>query len=254
MAKLEGKTALITGASSGSGTGIARRFIEEGANVVMTARGKDRLIEAATELGERAVPLTMDVGNPESVNATFQEVSRKFGKLDILINNAAVYRPTAVEDLNDEEVQTQLNTNFLGAVHTCRAAIPLLRAAGGGDIINTSSESTGHPFPLLSIYVSTKAALEMFSRVLAMEVRKDNIRVTNLVQGTASGPGEGSSGWAWTDDERENAFKLWGEMGLLNEVYGKGEGQSVDEVGEVHLFIVTRPRSQQLDTVWCRSF
>ena len=94
----------------------------------------------------------------------------------------------------------------------------------------------------------------MFSRVLAMEVRKDNIRVTNLVQGTASGPGEGSSGWAWTDDERENAFKLWGEMGLLNEVYGKGEGQSVDEVGEVHLFIVTRPRSQQLDTVWCRSF
>lgn len=253
MGKLDGKTALITGASSGSGLGIARRFIKEGAIVILTARGENRLVEATRSLGQRAVPIAMDVGRPETVDSTFDEVAGRFGKLDILINNAAVYRPAAVENLDNETVQAQVNTNFLGAVHTCRAAIPLLRAAGGGDIVNTSSESTGHPFPLLSIYVASKAALEAFSRVLAMEVRHENIRVSTLVQGTASGPGGGSTGWGWTDEERENAFKLWEKMGLLDEAFGHGPGQSVDEVADVHLYIVTRPRSQRLDTVWCRS-
>lgn len=253
MAKLEGKIALITGASSGSGIGISKRFIAEGATVILTARGADRLTELAAELGEQAVPLAMDVSDPASVKQAFEHIDQQFSKLDILINNAAVYRPTAVEELIDRDLQAQLNTNFLGPVYTCRAAIPLLRAAGGGDIINTSSESTSHPFPLLSMYVASKAALEMFSRVLSMEVRKEGIRVTNLIQGTTSGAGTGSTGWGWTDQEKEKAFKLWGEMGLLGEAFGSGPGQSVEDVGEVHLFIVTRPKGQQMDTVWSRS-
>ena len=76
------------------------------------------------------------------------------------MNNTAVYRPCRVELLSDLDIEQQVATNFLGPVHTCRAAIPLLRAAGGGDIVNTSSESTLHPFPMLSMYVATKAALE----------------------------------------------------------------------------------------------
>src|SRR5207248_25756 len=83
----------------------------------------------------------------------------------------------------------RVSTNFLGPVYTCRAAIPLLRAAGGGDIVNTSSESTLDPFPMLSMYVATKAALEMFDRILAEELRDDDIRVTTVVQGTAFGAG-----------------------------------------------------------------
>jgi NAD(P)-dependent dehydrogenase (short-subunit alcohol dehydrogenase family) len=139
-------------------------------------------------------------------------------------------------------------------VHTCRAAIPLLRAAGGGDIVNTSSESTLHPFPMLSMYVATKAALEAFALVLAQEVRDDDIRVTTVIQGATNGAGGGSTDWAWDPVHGAAAMELWAKSGLLAEAYGRNGGQEVEAIGDVHVFIVTRPRTQKMDTVYCRSF
>jgi NAD(P)-dependent dehydrogenase (short-subunit alcohol dehydrogenase family) len=254
MGALDGKVAVVTGASSGSGLGIAKRFLDEGASVVMLARGKERLIEAADCLGERAVPIAADVGDPDSVRAAFAEIAATFGKLHVLVNNAAIYRPCAVELLSDGDIQRQVATNFVGPVLTCRAAIPLMRAAGHGDIINTSSESTLHPFPMLSMYVATKAALEMFGRVLADEVMNDDIRVTTLVQGTAAGPGGGTLDFQWEPETSEAAFTLWAERGLLSTVQGRYGGQDVEAIGDVHLFVVTRPRTQKLDFLHCRSF
>jgi NAD(P)-dependent dehydrogenase (short-subunit alcohol dehydrogenase family) len=251
---LTGKFAVVTGATSGSGLGITRRFLAEGATVALLARGRERLEAVAAELGERAVPIATDVGRPDSVRAAFDAIGKRFGKLDVLVNNAGIYKPCAVEKLGDEEIERQIATNFLGAVYTSRAAIPLLRAAGGGDIVNTSSESTLRPFPMLSMYVATKAALEAFGRVLAQEVRDDDIRVTTVVQGTAAGAGNGATDWSWDPQHAAAAVKLWTERGLLGQVLGRHGGQPIDAVGEVHVFIVTRPRSQQLDTVYCRSF
>jgi len=251
---LDGKVAAVTGSTSGSGLGIAKRFVEEGAHVVMLARGAERLAEYAAELGDHTVPIATDVGDPDSVRAAFAQIEERFGKLDILINNAAVYRPCLVELLSDGDIMTQTSTNFLGPVYTSRAAIPLLRAAGGGDIVNVSSESTLDPFPMLSMYVATKSALEMFDRILAEELRDDDIRVTTLVQGTAFGPGGGPTGWEWEPENAAAAFELWGKLGLLNRVGGHAGGQQVEDIGDVHIFIVTRPRTQKLDTVYCRSF
>jgi NAD(P)-dependent dehydrogenase (short-subunit alcohol dehydrogenase family) len=251
---LDGKVAVITGASSGSGIGITRRFLAEGASVVMLARGKERLEGVARELGGRAFPITTDVGDPESVKAAFGEIGERFGKLHVLINNAAVYRPCAVEKLSNSEIERQIATNLAGPIYTARAAIPLLRAAGGGDIINTSSESTLNPFPFLSLYVATKAALEAFGRVLAQEVEGDDIRVTTLVQGTAAGPSNSATDWAWDPEQAIAAAAVWKEQGLLSKVLGRHGGQPMDAIGDVHVFIVTRPRTQKLDTVHCRSF
>src|SRR5690606_4525195 len=116
---------------------IAKRFVDEGASVVMLARGRQRLEEVAAEYGDAALPVVTDVGDPDSVGAAFKDVDRRFGKLAILVNNAAVYRPCAVERLSDQDIIRQVSTNFLGPVYTSRAAIPLMRAAGGGDIVNT---------------------------------------------------------------------------------------------------------------------
>lgn len=254
MSKLDGKVAVVTGASSGSGHAIAERFVEEGASVVALARGRERLEKVAAELGDGAVPIVTDVGDPNQVKATFAEVEARFGHLDILVNNAAVYRPCAVERLSDGDISRQVATNLLGPVYTSRAAIPLLRAAGGGDIINTSSESTLDPFPMLSIYVATKAALEMFSRILAEELRLDDIRVTTVVQGTASGTGTGSTDWEWDPDHAAAAYQLWNDRGLLSRVGGHAGGQDPYDIADVHLFIATRPRTQFLDTVHARSF
>jgi NAD(P)-dependent dehydrogenase (short-subunit alcohol dehydrogenase family) len=251
---LEGKVAVVTGSTSGSGLAIARRFVEEGAQTVMLARGAERLATAAAEIGEGAIPIVTDVGDPDSVRAAFAEIDERFGKLDILINNAAIYRPCRVEMLTDSDIAMQVNTNFLGPVYTSRAAIALMHAAGGGDIVNTSSESTLDPFPMLSMYVATKAALEAFGRVLAQEVASDDIRVTTVIQGTARGAGMGSADWQWDPGHAESAFKVWTEMGLLSTVGGHHGGQEVDDVGDVHVFIVTRPRTQKMDVVFCRSF
>ncbi|MEX1008101.1 MAG: SDR family oxidoreductase [Acidimicrobiia bacterium] len=254
MGAVDGKVAAVTGATSGSGRGIAQRFVEEGASVLMLARGAERLAEVAAELGDRAIPVATDVGDPDSVRAAFQEIESRFGKLDILINNAAIYRPCAVELLSDGDILRQVSTNFLGPVYTCRAAIPLMRAAGGGDIVNTSSESTLDPFPMLSMYVATKAALEMFDRILADELRDDEIRVTTLVQGTAAGTGEGTTDFAWDPEHGAAAIEMWTNKGYMGRVAGHAGGQAVEDVGDVHIFIVTRPRTQKLDTVYCRSF
>jgi NAD(P)-dependent dehydrogenase (short-subunit alcohol dehydrogenase family) len=251
---LEHKVAVVTGASNGIGRGVAARFVREGASVFLLARGSARLDEVAAGLGPGAIPLAADVGDPDSVRAAFSVIAERFDKLDILVNNAAIYRPCRVELLSDEDISRQAATNLLGPVYLCREAIPLLRAAGGGDIINTSSESTLHPFPMLAMYVATKAALEAFSRVIAHEVREDDIRVTTVVQGTAQGAGGGTADFAWDAEHGAAAFALWGEMGLLSSAFGRLGGQEVEAVADVYLFVVTRPRTQTLDTVFCRSF
>src|ERR1700735_1692451 len=98
---LEGKVAVVTGASSGSGLGIARRFVEEGATALLLARGSERLEQTAKDLGPCATPFVTDVGDPASVGRTFAEIGDRFDKIDILVNNAAVYRPCRVELLSD---------------------------------------------------------------------------------------------------------------------------------------------------------
>jgi NAD(P)-dependent dehydrogenase (short-subunit alcohol dehydrogenase family) len=251
---LDGKIAVVTGASSGSGLGVARRFVEEGATVLLLARGSERLERTAKDLGSRAVPVVTDVAEANSVGRSFAEIGERFGRIDILVNNAAVYRPCRVELLSDLDIEQQMRTNFAGPVYTCRAAIPLLRAAGGGDIVNTSSESTLHPFPMLSMYVATKAALEAFALVLAQEVRDDDIRVTTVIQGGTNGAGGGSTDWEWDPQHGAEAIDLWTNAGLMSQAYGHNGGQDVQAVGDVHLFIVTRPRTQKMDTVYCRSF
>jgi NAD(P)-dependent dehydrogenase (short-subunit alcohol dehydrogenase family) len=254
MGQLDGKVAVVTGASSGSGVGIAQRFTEEGATVFMLARGKERLEATAASFGERAIPVPTDLGDPDSVRAAFAEVQNRFGKLDILINNAAIYRPTPVEKLSDLDIAQTFNTNLLGVVYTCREAIPLMRAAGCGDIVNVSSESTIDPFPYLSVYVASKAGLEAFTPILAEEVRDDDIRVTTLVQGTAQGPGGGTLDFQWDPEMAAMAGETWTKLGLLGRVSGLRGGQDIDDIGDVHIFIVTRPRTQRLDKVQCRSF
>jgi NAD(P)-dependent dehydrogenase (short-subunit alcohol dehydrogenase family) len=251
---LAGKVAAVTGATSGSGRAIARLFVSEGAQVYLLARGAERLKEVEQLLGPNAVGIPTDIGDPDSVAATFAEIESKHHKLDILINNAAIYRPYPFEDLPNEEIEAHFRTNVLGPIYTCRAAIPLMRAAGGGDIVNTSSEATIESFAMLSMYAVTKAGLEALGQALRTEYEKEEIRVTTLVQGVAAGEGGGSTGWEWDPGHSEVAFQRWDEDGIMRRISGKHGAQQVEHVAEVHLFIVTRPPGQKLDVVRARSY
>jgi NAD(P)-dependent dehydrogenase (short-subunit alcohol dehydrogenase family) len=251
---LAGKVAAVTGATSGSGRAIARRFTEEGAHVYLLARGADRLKDVQRLLGPSAVGIPMDVGDPESVREAFSEIENRHNKLDILINNAAIYRPVPFEALSDEEIAIHFRTNLLGPIYTCRAAIPLMRAAGGGDIVNTSSEATIESFAMLSMYAITKAGLEALGQALRTEYEKAEIRVTTLIQGVAAGEGGGSTGWEWHPDHSQVAYQRWEEDGILRRISGNHGSQQVDQVADVHLFVVTRPRGQKLDVLRVRSY
>jgi NAD(P)-dependent dehydrogenase (short-subunit alcohol dehydrogenase family) len=252
--QLAGKVAAVTGATSGSGRAIAKRFVQEGAVVYLLARGAERLKEMEGVLGPNAIGVATDIGDPESVRGAFAEIQHRHHKLDILINNAAIYRPYPFEALPDDEIDVHFRTNVLGPIYTCRAAIPLMRAAGEGDIINTSSEATIESFALLSMYAVTKAGLEALSQSLRTEYEKEEIRVTTLIQGVAAGEGGGSLGWEWDPVHSEAAFQRWTEDGILQRISGKHGTQQVEDVAEVHLFIVTRPRGQKLDVIRVRAY
>jgi NAD(P)-dependent dehydrogenase (short-subunit alcohol dehydrogenase family) len=251
---LAGKVAAVTGATSGSGRAIARRFVEEGAQVYLLARGAERLKEMEQLLGPSAVGIATDIGDSASVQAAFAEIARTHHKLDILVNNAAVYRPVPFEALPDEEIEIHFRTNLLGPIYTCREAVPLMRAAGGGDIVNTSSEATIESFAMLSMYAVTKAGLEALGQALRTEYEKEEIRVTTLVQGVAAGEGGGSTDWEWDPEHSAIAYQRWEEDGILRRISGKHGAQQVDHVAEVHLFLVTRPPGQKLDVIRVRSY
>jgi NAD(P)-dependent dehydrogenase (short-subunit alcohol dehydrogenase family) len=251
--QLAGKVAVVTGATSGSGRAITKRFVAEGADVVMLARGPERLADLERELGPHALGISTDIGDPDSVRKAFATVEERFGKLDILINNAGVYRACPFDLLEDDDIMAHVRTNLLGPIYASRSAIPLLRAAGGGDIVNTSSEATIELFPLMAMYAATKAGLEELGRTLRMEYEREEIRVTTLVQGVALGEGGGSTDWEVTAHAAESYERLQ-EEGTFRRVMGVHGGMEVDSVAEVHLFVVTRPRGQKLDVIRARSY
>jgi 3-oxoacyl-[acyl-carrier protein] reductase len=182
MMSLEGKRALITGASRGIGSAIARRLLADGAEVILTARTVSALEELAAELGPRASVLEADMGDRGSLARLMDQVQSRVGGLDILINNAGVL-PTAVpaSDVGWPEWDATLGVNLSAPWYlACRAK----RLMGnGGVIVNTASTAAFYPSRGLVAYNVSKAALVMLTRVLALEWARDDIRVIGIAPG-----------------------------------------------------------------------
>lgn len=171
-----GKVIVITGASSGLGRALARRFGADGDSVVLLGRRLEPLQAVAGEIGERALPVSCDIGNPDSVRAAFAAIAERHGEVDVLINNAATIDYSLLVEASDEHIYQVVNTNLLGNLFCTRAAI---NAMGyGGHIINVSSESMEEYYPHHTVYQSTKGGIETLSKHLGIELRPKGIRVT----------------------------------------------------------------------------
>jgi len=178
----------ITGGSKGFGFAIANKLIEAGYRVGLIGRNRATLEQAVENLGKKnCFATTADVGSSEQISDALQAIHTHFGQLNGLINNAGLARPNTVEKSNEAEVILQVNTNFLGTIFASQAAIPLLRGNDNPRIINISSASAWHYDEMshLSVYASTKAAVEHFSRDLREELQPDGIGVTCLRPGGA---------------------------------------------------------------------
>jgi meso-butanediol dehydrogenase/(S,S)-butanediol dehydrogenase/diacetyl reductase len=175
------KVIVITGAGVGLGRALARAFIEDGHSVALLGRTAAKVEAVAEELGDRAMAVGCDVASPESVRTAFAAIAEKHQRVDVLINNAAIFEPFKVVDASDEQIFSAVTTNVAGPMLCAREAIPLM--GRGAHIINVSSESIELPFPHLSVYRSTKAAVERFSNCLMIELDPEGIRVTTVRAG-----------------------------------------------------------------------
>jgi NAD(P)-dependent dehydrogenase (short-subunit alcohol dehydrogenase family) len=178
--RLKGRVAVITGASHGLGVTIAHRLIAEGAKVALLARTRDKLEAVATQLGDDALAVPCDISDPDAVRTAFGDVAKRYGHVDLLVNNAGLIGMSLLEEADDRWILDQVATNLIGPMLCTRSAIPLLRAAGGGDVINISSRSVELARPYLSVYSATKGGLEVFSRTMAAELRPIGIRVSAI--------------------------------------------------------------------------
>lgn len=206
---LQGKVAVVTGASKGMGRAFTKSLVDGGAKVACLARPSEQLESLAAEFGENIALFPCDIRDPDAVTQAINAAAGHFGQLDFLINNAAMFHPFAFEKGSDALIRQHIDVNLFGPIWATRAAIPHLRASSG-QVVMISSESVEHPFPMLALYAATKAAIEVLTKGLRDELRSEKIRFTILRSGSVSG---GSGGTDWSQETTQAFYSKILETG-----------------------------------------
>jgi uncharacterized protein len=185
MMKLQGKVAVITGASMGIGEAIARLFAQEGARLVLCSRDLARTEAARQRIGagENAIALACDVSRRDQVESMVRSGLRQFGRIDILVNNAGFGLNDSVEQIDISKLRLMFDTNYFGALECMQAVIPVMRQQGRGDIVNISSVAAYISTPYMSGYAATKHAMNALSKAGRIELMRDNINVLAVCPG-----------------------------------------------------------------------
>jgi NADP-dependent 3-hydroxy acid dehydrogenase YdfG len=183
---MNGRGAIVTGASQGIGLAVAEVLIARGARVAGLARDAGRLQEAADRLGGAFLPVACDVGNADQVEQAVRAAQKAFGSVDILINNAGVGRFGPVDELAMERWEEMLATNISGLFHCIRRVVPIMKAQGRGHIVNVSSIAGKVGYPNASGYNATKFAVRGLSEALTAELEAFGIKVSTLYPGVTN--------------------------------------------------------------------
>lgn len=187
---LDGRTAVVTGASSGMGAATAHRLAALGASVAVVARRQDRLAALAADItaaGGTALPLTVDVTDRAAIQAAADEVANQLGQADLVFNNAGVQLISAIDELKVDDWQRQIDLNVTGVMNVIAAFIPHLTAAADrgepADLINTSSIAATRILEKFSVYSGTKAYISHLTRLMRVELGQKNVRVSAIEPG-----------------------------------------------------------------------
>jgi len=184
--KLKDKVAIITGASKGIGKGIAMRYSQEGAKVVLASRSMDLLSSIVDDIRKahgQALALPVDVRSPESIQAVVDNTVEEYGKLDIMVNNAGISMAHSSEDLSPDDWTRAVETDLFGVFYGCQSAARQMMKQDGGCIINNTSVYGIVAAPMRAAYCASKAGANMLTKVLAIEWAGKNIRVNAIAPG-----------------------------------------------------------------------
>ncbi|MCK4556572.1 MAG: SDR family oxidoreductase [Candidatus Aminicenantes bacterium] len=177
---LNEKVAIITGAAGGIGSAAARLLAQHGAVLVLTdIRSKElqELSKTMKKSGVEVLAVEHDIREPESWKSLVEKVKKKYGRVDILINNAGVIQPGAAEEISQDDVHHQVSVNFLGTINGCRAVLPTMKEQGSGKIVNVASLGGIVPMPGEAVYSATKSAIRGYSLSLHAELRNSPVGI-----------------------------------------------------------------------------
>jgi NAD(P)-dependent dehydrogenase (short-subunit alcohol dehydrogenase family) len=184
---MKGSVAIVTGGAQGIGFAIAQRFCERGASVVIADRaGAEAAAAGLRDAGHRALGIAVDISDEAQVEAMVRQAEEAFGRVDVLVNNAAIFSslvPTPFERLSVAEWRSVLDVNVIGVFLACKSVLPAFERAGGGRIVNISSGVAFKGNPLYAHYVASKGAVLSLTRALATELGSRNIRVNSVAPG-----------------------------------------------------------------------
>ncbi|EPX75409.1 L-iditol 2-dehydrogenase [Salipiger mucosus] len=215
MRRLDGRTALITGAARGIGAAFARAYAAEGASVALADIDITRARETAAEIGPAAIAVEMDVTRQESIDAAVSETVERLGRIDILVNNAAIFTAAPLVEITRADYDRVFGINVAGCLFTMQAvARHMIARGGGGRIINMASQAGRRGEPLVAVYCASKAAVISLTQSAALNLIEHGIKVNAIAPGVVDG-----EHWDGVD-----AFFAKHE--------GKAPGQKKREVGE----------------------
>jgi 3-oxoacyl-[acyl-carrier protein] reductase len=222
MGKLTNKVAVVTGASKGIGAAIARHLAAEGASVVVNYRsskeGADRVVEGIINAGGNAMAVSADVSSESEIAKLFDQTKKKYGRVDILINNAGVYAFGPVESVTAEAYHREHNLNVLGLLLTTQAALPLFPETGGS-IVNIGSRVSSVAPAGSTVSAGSKAAVDAITKSLAKELGPRKIRVNSINPGVVMTEGFISAGLADSEMEKNNvALTPLGRIGQPDDI------------------------------------
>jgi 3-hydroxy acid dehydrogenase / malonic semialdehyde reductase len=229
-------TVLVTGASSGFGAAVARRFAADGARVIVAARRADRVQDLADEFGPTVLPLTLDVRDRAEVAAAIEALPAEFAHVDLLVNNAGLalgLNPAQDADLDDWD--QMIDTNCKGLVYCTRAILPGMVARGRGHVINLGSVAGTYPYPGGNVYGGTKAFVHQFSLDLRSDLHGTGVRVTCVEPGMA--------------ETEFSLVRFGGDQDKAGAVYAGMDPLTPDDIAESIYWAATLPGHVNVNTI-----
>lgn len=229
-------TVFVTGASSGFGAAVARRFAADGARVIVSARRADRVRDLAAEIGPRALALELDVRDRDAVAAAVAALPAEFSDVDVLVNNAGLalgLNPAQEADLDDWD--QMIDTNCKGLAYCTRAILPGMVARGRGHVINLGSVAGTYPYPGGNAYGGTKAFVHQFSLNLRSDLHGTGVRVTCVEPGMA--------------DTEFSLVRFDGDQAKADNVYAGMQPMTADDIAESIHWAATMPQHVNVNTI-----